>query len=59
MAKQQYWKVGEIANLYRIHPNVVYEWIHRGDLPAMRFGKGGSFRVSQKDLELFERRSRF
>lgn len=58
MAKQNYWKVSEIAKHFRINHNVVYGWIHAGKLPAIRFGKG-SFRVDDEDLQAFIRRNRY
>mgnify|MGYP006296069933 CR=1 FL=1 len=58
MAKQNYWKVSEIAKEFRLNHNTVYKWIQSGELPAIKLG-AHSFRVADEDLKAFIRRSRY
>ncbi len=46
----------EIAKLLKVTPQVIYELIHSGRLPAMRLGK--RYRITSSDLESFVRESK-
>jgi excisionase family DNA binding protein len=52
-----YWKVGEVADMFRVNHNSVYKWIERGDLSALRVGNG-SIRIADDDLKKFIRQNR-
>lgn len=55
--KIQYWKVGEVATRFRVSRAAVYKWIESGEIAAMRLGKG-NYRITEDDVQRFERRSR-
>jgi excisionase family DNA binding protein len=42
---------GEVAKLLRVHPRTIQEWIKRGTLTAVRYGK--LIRIRQADLVTF------
>jgi excisionase family DNA binding protein len=42
---------GEVAKLLRVHPRTIQEWIRRGTLTAVRYGK--LLRIRQADLQAF------
>ena len=42
---------GEVAKLLRVHPRTIQEWIRRGTLTAVRYGK--LLRIRQADLATF------
>ena len=42
---------GEVANMLRVHPRTVQEWIRSGMLTAVRYGK--LIRIRQADLATF------
>jgi excisionase family DNA binding protein len=43
----------EIAEKCSVHHNTVLYWIREGYLPALRVGKGGYYRVVEKDFIRF------
>lgn len=53
----QYWKVGEVAKRFRVSQAAVYKWIQSGEITALRLGQG-NYRITDADIERFERRSR-
>lgn len=44
----------EIAERYKVEKITVWQWIRAGFLPAKKIGK--LYRVSESDLEIFEKR---
>ena len=46
----------EIASRYSVKTTTVWEWIRRGELPAIRIGK--LYRIRADDLEAFEKKGR-
>jgi excisionase family DNA binding protein len=46
--------VDEVASYLRVHAMTVYRLIGRGDLPAMRVGRGWRFRRDQIDRWLID-----
>lgn len=52
-----YWKVAEVADMFRVNHNSVYKWISRGHLPAHRIGNR-AIRIADDDLKKFIRQNR-
>lgn len=46
----------EIAERYGVKITTVYEWVRRGELPAVKFGK--LYRIRADDLKTFEEKNR-
>ena len=46
----------EVAVRYSVKTTTVWDWIKRGELPAI--GIGGRYRVRASDLEAFEQKRR-
>lgn len=46
----RYLSVCEVAQLLGVHESTVKRWIHRGWLPAVRFGPAGTWRVDRHAL---------
>ena len=46
----------EIAARYSVKTTTVWEWIRRGELPAIKIGK--LYRIRADDLEAFEKKGR-
>ena len=46
----------EIAARYSVKTTTVWEWIRRGELPAIKIGK--LYRIRASDLEEFEQKRR-
>jgi excisionase family DNA binding protein len=53
---ERHFTVADIAELLRVNPQTVYNWIDRGQLKAVRAG-ARRVRVRQSDLDLFLGRS--
>ena len=49
----QYYKVTEVAQMYKVTRQAVYKWINDGRLRAVRVGS--TTRIKRSDLEQFER----
>ncbi|GAA5144852.1 helix-turn-helix domain-containing protein [Nocardioides marinquilinus] len=49
--------IAEVAAMMRVSKMTVYRLVHNGDLPAVRVGR--SFRVAEKDVDEYLRRSFF
>lgn len=49
--------VTEVAAILRVSKMTVYRMVHSGEMPAVRVGR--SFRVEQKDVDEFLRKSFF
>ncbi|USN96470.1 MAG: helix-turn-helix domain-containing protein [Candidatus Nomurabacteria bacterium] len=47
----EYLTVEQVANLLQVHWQSVLNYIKRGDLPAMRLGRG--YRIARNDLDKF------
>ena len=41
----------EVAEILKLHPQTIRNWILRGDLPALRVGR--SHRIARSDFERF------
>jgi len=41
----------EVAQILKVHPLTVYEWVKAGKLRAYKLGR--VYRVAEKDLEVF------
>lgn len=50
---EKFFSCEEIAVRYSVKITTVWEWIRRGDLPAIKIGK--QYRIRASDLEAFER----
>jgi len=44
--------VKEVADILRVHPTTVREWIRSGSLKAARFG-GKDYRIKREDYDKF------
>ena len=53
---EKFFSCEEIAMRYSVKTTTVWEWIRRGDLPAIKIGK--QYRIRASDLEAFERENR-
>lgn len=53
---EKFFSCEEIAVRYTVKITTVWEWIRRGDLPAIKIGK--QYRIRASDLEAFERGKR-
>ena len=53
---EKFFSCEEIAVRYTVKITTVWEWIRRGDLPAIKIGK--QYRIRASDLEAFERDNR-
>lgn len=53
---EKFFSCEEIAVRYAVKITTVWEWIRRGDLPAIKIGK--QYRIRASDLEAFERDNR-
>ncbi len=53
---EKFFSCEEIAVRYTVKITTVWEWIRRGDLPAIKIGK--QYRIRASDLEAFERENR-
>lgn len=53
---EKFYTCEEIAERYAVKITTVWEWIRRGDLPAVKVGR--LYRIRADDLEAFERNSR-
>jgi len=51
MADDTYYTVQEVANLLKLHWQSVLNYIKKGDLKALKLGKG--YRISQQALDNF------
>ncbi len=51
MLSRPFFTIHEIAELLKISEATIRNWIHDGELRAVRFGR--EFRVAAKDLEAF------
>ena len=51
----EYLKLQEIADKYRVNQMTVRRWIKAGHLPAMKVGK--QYRIQQSDVDAFLTRS--
>ena len=49
--------IAEVAAMMRVSKMTVYRLVHNGDLPALRVGR--SFRVREKDVDIYLQRSYF
>jgi excisionase family DNA binding protein len=43
--------VGEVAERLGVHRATVYRYVHSGELPALRLGEDGPYRVRSDRLE--------
>lgn len=50
---QEYFKVTEVAQLFKVTRQAVYKWINEGQLRAVRIGM--STRIRSDDLAAFEK----
>lgn len=50
---QEFFTVSEVANKLRLHAKTVLNFVHEGQLKAMRIGK--QYRISPEDLAAFTR----
>lgn len=51
---QSYYTPKEVADMLKVAPQTVYNWIRDGELKAVQFGKAkGSIRVPQHALDEF------
>jgi len=48
---EKYLTVNQVADLLQLHWQSVLNYIKRGDLPAIRLGRG--YRISQTELDKF------
>lgn len=53
---EKFFSCEEISVRYSVKITTVWEWIRRGDLPAIKIGK--QYRIRASDLEAFERENR-
>ena len=53
---EKFFSCEEISVRYSVKIATVWEWIRRGDLPAIKIGK--QYRIRASDLEEFERNNR-
>ena len=53
---EKFFSCEEIAERYAIKVTTVWEWIKRGDLPAVKIGK--QYRIRADDLDDFELKNR-
>lgn len=53
---EKFFSCEEIAERYAVKITTVWEWIRRGDLPAVKVGR--LYRIRADDLEAFERKRR-
>lgn len=54
-ASVKFLTVAEVAAMIRVSKMTVYRMLHNGEIPAVRVGR--SFRVTEKDVDEFIRRS--
>lgn len=52
---EKFYSCEEVAERYTVKVTTVWEWIRRGDLPAVRVGK--QYRIRADDLDAFERKN--
>lgn len=48
---EEYMLLKEIASLFKVHIMTIRRWVHKGKLPAYRFGK--HYRVKKSEFEKF------
>jgi len=48
---EEYMLLKEIATLFKVHIMTIRRWVHKGKLPAYRFGK--HYRVKKSEFEKF------
>jgi excisionase family DNA binding protein len=48
---ESYLTTAEVAEILKLHPQAIRNWILRGDLPALRLGR--SHRIARSDFERF------
>ena len=53
---EKFFTCEEVAARYSVKTTTVWEWVKRGELPAVKIGK--LYRVRADDLEAFEQRRR-
>lgn len=53
---EKFYSCEEIAERYAVKVTTVWEWIRRGELPAVKVGK--QYRIRADDLDAFERQNR-
>lgn len=53
--KAKFFKPREVADILQLNTLTIYEYIRKGRLPAVRFGK--SYRINEKDLESFVKKN--
>ena len=50
---EKFFTCEEVAARYSVRTYTVWEWVKRGELPAVRIGN--RYRIREKDLAAFER----
>lgn len=53
MADEKWYTVAEIAELLKVHPSTVREWLRAGRLQGKGFGGRTGWRVSESQLRAF------
>lgn len=53
---EKFFTCEEIADRYAVKVTTVWEWIRRGELPAVKVGK--QYRIRAEDLKSFEQSNR-
>lgn len=53
MADEKWMTVPEVAELLRIHPETVRQWLREGRLTGVRISRRAGWRISDRDLNEF------
>lgn len=53
---EKFFSCDEIAERYGVKVTTVWDWIRRGELPAVKIGK--QYRIRADDLEMYEEQNR-
>ena len=53
MADERWLTVPEVADVLRVHPETVREWLRSGRLDGVRIGRRSGWRISESQLDTF------
>lgn len=53
MADERWLTVPEVADVLRVHPETVREWLRSGRLEGVRIGRRSGWRISEAQLDAF------
>ena len=53
MADERWMTVPEVADVLRVHPETIREWLRSGRLEGVRIGRRSGWRISETQLNAF------